>query len=45
MPTEKIQPQYINEPFRIGDEISVTGKWMPRSPVACSKSLLTPMTC
>lgn len=32
MPTEKIQPQYINEPFRIGDEISVTGKWMPRRP-------------
>jgi hypothetical protein len=30
MPTENIQAQYLNEPFRIGGEISVTGKWTPR---------------
>jgi len=27
-----IRADYLGEPFRIGDEISVTGKWSPRTP-------------
>jgi hypothetical protein len=44
-PKERL-PSFLAEPFRIGQEISVTGKWIPKKKRAgCSENLPSRKRC